>query len=227
MKKVVFCFFLVFCFKGVVFSQVSNDAGLWATFNLEKKINKKFTFFLTEEYRRRENFTRLNLFYTDIGLAYKPFDILKVSLAYRLIEKYEQDNSFSYRHRIMLDITLKKKFSQLVVSFRERLQVENRNIYTSDKGRYPEWYSRNKLKLAYDFNKPITPYIAAEMRYQIVNPRSVEGNYQWSRGRYFIGLDYKRNDRHAFGLYYMIQEEFDISAPQNLYIVGIEYSLSL
>ena len=85
----------------------------------------------------------------------------------------------------------------------------------------------NKFEIKYDIHKPITPYIAFEIRYQIRNPRLVEADYGFHRNRYFVGLDYKRNDKHSFGLYYMIQQEYFVSAPQNLYIVGLEYGLSL
>ncbi len=227
MRKLTLSLIVSLFFAATAFSQVTNDAGLWCTFSIEKKINKKFSYFFVEEFRQRENFTRINLFYTQPGITYKPFDFLKVSLAYRLIQKYEPDNTFSYRHRLMLDITAKKKFGKLGVSFRERIQAENRNIYSSAKGRYPEWFSRNKFKFEYDIDKPITPYVGVEFRYQFVNPRATESDMQWSRNRYFFGLDYKRNDRHSFGIYYLIQQEYAISSPQDLYIIGIEYGISL
>ncbi len=208
-------------------AQTTKDAGLWTTINIEKKINKKFGIFLTEEYRVRENFTRTNLFYTDLGGYIKPFSFLKVSLAYRSIEKFQIDNSISFRHRAMLDISLKKKFGSFDLSYRQRIQSEVRNVYSSDIGSIPEWYSRNKFAVKYDLDKPITPYLAVEFRYQINNPRSVESNKQWHRNRYFAGINYKRNDKNSFGLYYMIQQEFNVSAPQDLYIIGLEYSLSL
>ncbi|OFY82264.1 MAG: hypothetical protein A3F72_09535 [Bacteroidetes bacterium RIFCSPLOWO2_12_FULL_35_15] len=227
MNKYVLSFIITILFSVDVFSQATNDAGLWATFNIEKKLNKKFGVFITEEYRRKENFTRTNLFYTDLGVFVKPLDFLKVSLAYRPIEKYMEDNTFSYRHRLMLDISVKKKFGKLTASFRERIQAEVRNVYSSEIGNIPEWYSRNKFELKYDLDKPVTPYIATEFRYQINNPRAVESNKLWHRGRFALGLDYKYNNRNTVGLYYLIQQEFNVSAPQNLYIVGIEYSLSL
>lgn len=208
------------------FAQTTNDAGLWCTFNVDKKLNEKFTVFLTEEYRMRENFTRINLFYTDLGLTYKPADFLKISFAYRCIEKFQIDQPISFRHRGMLDITLKKKIAKFGISYRQRIQAEVRDVYSSEIGNIPEWYSRNKFEIKYDLNKPVSPYIAIELRYQINNPRAVESNKVWSRSRYFVGLDYKRNDKHSFGLYYMIQQEYNVSAPQNLYIIGLEYSLS-
>lgn len=183
--------------------------------------------FLTEEYRVRENFTQTNLFYTELGAEVRPFNFLKVSLAYRMIEKYLEDKTFSYRHRLMLNITLKQKFGNFVLSYRQRLQSEVRNVYSSDIGSIPEWYSRNKLELKYDLDKPLVPYIATEFRYQINNPRAVQVNNLWHRGRYIAGLNYKKSDKHTFGLYYLLQREFNVSRPQNLYILGLEYSLSL
>lgn len=227
MKKFTLLFFIFSGFYLSSVAQTTNDAGLWATFNIDKKLNKKFGVFVTEEYRARENFTRNNLFYTDLGVYVKPFDFLKVSFAYRCIEKFQLDNSVSFRHRGMLDISVKKKFGAFGVSYRQRIQAEVRNVYSSDIGAIPEWYSRNKFEIKYDLNKPITPYVAAEFRYQINNPRSVESNKTWHRDRYFVGLDYKRNDKSTFGLYYLIQREYNVSAPQNLYIIGIEYGLTL
>jgi hypothetical protein len=220
-------FLIALLFSLTGFSQTTEDAGLWATFNVDKKLNDKFSVFLTEECRLRENFSMINLFYTDLGVEVRPAKILKVSLAYRLIEKQLFDETYSFRHRMMLDITLKKKFGNFPISFRHRLQSEFRDIYSSETGTDPEWYSRSKLTVKYDFEKKITPYIAVEMRYQIRNPRAIDSDKTWHRGRYSAGLDYKVNDKHTFGLYYLIQKEFNVSAPQNLYIVGIEYSLSL
>ena len=227
MNKIFFSFLLFVFTTSALFSQETKDAGLWATFSIEKKLNKKFSFVFVEEYRARENFSRTNLFYSQPGIAYKPYDFLKITLSYRSIEKSLKDNSISFRHRLMLDISVKKKFGKLGLSFRERIQAENRNVLSSANGRVPEWYSRNKFELKYDIDKPITPYVAIELRYQINNPRALESNKMWSRNRYTLGLDYKRNDRNSFGLYYLIQQEYNVSAPQDLFIVGIEYALSL
>lgn len=209
------------------FAQSTNDAGLWTTINIQKELKKNVSVFLTEECRLKENFTRLNLFYTDLGVAIRPIKFLKVSLAYRMIDKFLIDNTFSYRHRLMLDITIKEKFGQFALSYRHRLQSEIRNVYSSDNGTLPEWYSRNKFELKYDLDKPVTPYIAAEFRYQISDPRNVESDKTLHRNRYIVGLDYKINDRNAFGLYYLIQNEYNVSVPENIYIVGLEYTMTL
>lgn len=227
MKKNSVVLLMIFPLTTGLFSQTSNDAGLWCTLNVTKKINKKIGAFITEDYRLKENFTRQNLFYTDLGLYVKPYSFLKISVSYRTIEKFLENNLISFRHRGTVDITLKHNVGWFGLSYRQRVQSEFRNINSSPLGRIPEWFARSKFGIKYDLNKPITPYIAAEFRYQLVNPRSSEVNGLWHRNRYIAGLDYKRNDRYSFGLFYMIQKEFNISAPQNLYILGLEFNISL
>jgi len=202
------------------------DAGSWNTFNVDYKLNKKLSAVFTEELRFKENFTRLNLFYTNLGLEYKLSNMLKVAIIYRFVEKYQDDNSFSFRHRIMFDLTLKKKFDKIGFSYRQRVQAEKRDIYSSDIGYLPEWYSRNKFTLKYDTDKRYTPYASVELQYQFRNPREWESDNTLHRSRYSIGVDYKINKKSTFGLYYLIQRKFNVVNPQYLYVVGLEYSVS-
>jgi hypothetical protein len=208
-------------------SQVIKDAGLWTTLNLEKKFNKKVSFFLTEEFRMRENITRLNLFYTDLGFSYKPKDFLKLSLSYRNIQKYSIDNTFSFRHRFTLDIVLKTKLDKIGLSYRHRIQTEYRDIQTSENGMLPEWFSRSRFEAKYDLGTKLIPYLSVELRYQIKAPRQVESDGTWHRIRYAGGINYEIDKRNTFGAYYLIQNEFNVSSPQYQYIIGLEYSITL
>jgi hypothetical protein len=227
MKKIIssFCFWFLFISNSN--SQTINDAGLWTTFNIQKDFKKNISVFLTEEFRLKSNFTRLNLFYTDIGVTVRPVKFLKISFAYRMIDKFLIDNSFSYRHRLMLDLALRKKMNVWVISYRHRLQSEIKNIYSSRNGSLLEWYSRHNFKLKCDLNSPIKPYVSAEYRYQIKDSRKAESNNLFHRQRYILGLDYKLNNRNTLGLYYLIQNEFNVLTPQNIYIIGLEYSITL
>jgi hypothetical protein len=205
-------------------AQVYPDAGLWTTTNLEWGINSRYTFILTEEIRLKENFTQLNLLYTNVGIEYKIFKFLKTSISYRSIQKAMLDQTFSYRHRIQWDINAKKKLGSFELSYRHRLQSEVRDLNSSDDGYLPEWYSRSKFQLKYNVSKVFGPYFAIELRYQIKDPRKPESDNLWHRVRYQSGVDYKVNSHNYVGLYYLIQKEFNIKEPQDLYIVGLEYT---
>lgn len=213
--------------KNSSIAQVAPDAGLWTTATLEYGLNSKFTFILTEEMRLKENFKRLNLFYTNIGVEYKINSNFKTSLTYRPTQKFMPDNHFSYRHRLQWDIGLKTSPGNFELSYRHRLQTEVKNFYSSDKGNIPEWYLRNKFQVKYNITKRSAPYFSVELRYQIFDPRSPESDLFWHRIRYQGGIDFKLNSKNTFGFYYLLQREFDIIDPESIYIIGLEYTIKL
>lgn len=230
MKKTIYILFLFWYFtipSSKIIAQIYSDAGMWNTFSLEKELSNKFSISADEEFRLKENFTMLNLFYTNLGLNYKPIKGVKLALTYRLIEKWKYEYQyFSFRNRLMFDLSYKYKFYGWSISYRSRIQSEVRDINTSDIGKIPEWYWRNKIDIKRQIRQYI-PYIGTEFRYQLSDPRSPTTNFAWHRVRMYAGIDYEINKRNTFGLYYLIQREFDVVEPEYLYIVGLQYSITL
>lgn len=219
---------LTFCMVSVhVFSQAVKDAGLWLGVNVEKKLSKRLELSFTEQYRLNENLTQTNLFFTDIGIAVKPFGFMKVAVSYRAIQKYQLDETYSFRHRLMMDITFRKKIGRWIPSFRQRIQTQVRNVYSSETGKLPEWAVRERFELKYDLDRPFTPYASVEWRFQLKDPRNMDLNGTWNRVRYTVGANYKINENNSVSLYYIIQCGFNIPEPQNVYITGLSYTLSL
>jgi len=221
------CFCTLYFASNAQFSPTYSDAGMWNTFSLDYAINKKISILFAEELRIRENYSRLNLFYTNIGIEYSLNKYIKTSLVYRPIQKFVDDNTFSNRHRLMWDASFKYKIKKISLSYRHRLQVEAKNIQSSELGHVPEWYSRNKVEIGYQATKKINPYLAIEMRFQLADPRLITAYHQWDRIRYQLGIDYKLNNFSKMGAYYLIQRLFNVTSNENLYITGIEYSMSL
>jgi hypothetical protein len=90
-------------------AQRSNDAGMWNTFTIQHPFTKKVSLVIDQEFRLRENYQRINLFYTNIGIDYKYSKYLKISPTYRSDTKKLLDGTYSFRHRLMLDVTGKKE----------------------------------------------------------------------------------------------------------------------
>lgn len=202
---------------------------MWNTFSLQKSINKKIYVALDQELRLDENYSHLNLFYTNLGAGYKFTKNFKAEVTYRFIQKYQPDGFFSLRHRIMIDLLHKKKFSKVIVINRLRYQTEIKDYLTSELGKYPEQYFRYKIELKLDLDKKITPFISSEIRYQldVQNGSRSEYNGEVHRIRNAAGFDYKINGSNTFSIYYLIQNEFYISSPENNYILGLQYSINL
>jgi hypothetical protein len=211
------------------YAQQNNDAGMWATLTLQHNFTKKINLVVDQEFRLKENYQRINLFYTNIGIDYKLNKFIKISPTYRAIQKKRLDGTYSFRHRLMLDVTLKKKLQKFTLSERVRYQIEVQDLYTSKKGKLAEQFLRFKTDLKYAVNENLTPYVSCELRYQIKSPRGDGPQFdkEFHRIRNVLGIEYQINKKNSINLYYLIQSEFNISTPESIYILGIAYSLTI
>lgn len=228
-NKILYFFSAFVLYFSSSLAQQSKDAGMWATFSVQHPLSKKINLVIDQECRLKENYQRINLFYTNLGIDYKLNKSIKISPTYRTIQKQRLDGSFSYRHRLMLDVTLKKKLKKFTLSERVRYQIEVQDLYTSRKGKLAEQFLRFKTDLKYSLNDRITPYISCELRYQIRSPRGdgPEYDHDFHRVRNVLGIEYQLNKKNSVNLYYLIQSEFNISTPESIYILGIAYSLTI
>ncbi len=197
---------------------------MWNTLNLKHKLNKKFSVLLTEELRLKENYSQMNLTYTDLGLEYNPLGFMKTSIVYRSIQKFNYDEPVSLRNRLMWDVSLKLKHNRFSFQYRHRLQCEVKNYSTSINGHLREWFSRSKFLVKYEYSKRISPYVSTELRYQINDPRNAEYDHGIHRSRYQLGIDYKIKSKQEIGIYYLFQHEYYINNIAELYVFGVEYS---
>jgi hypothetical protein len=108
-------------------------------------------------------------------------------------------------------------------------QQQYQDLYSSDLGRYPENYLRNKLTLKYSFQKypfyRFEPYLASELYYHMDN-NNIYGP-QFDRLRYFSGVFYSFNKSNKLELYYLIEKNFNINNPPTNYVIGIGYEIEL
>lgn len=225
----IICLCLLLNINLICSAQQSKDAGLWTTFTIQHPFTKKLSLVIDQEFRLRENYQRINLFYTNFGVDYKFNKSIKISPTYRTIQKKRLDGSYSYRHRLMLDVNLKKKLKKFTLAERVRYQIEVQDFYTSRKGKLAEQFLRFKTDLKYSLSDRITPYFSCELRYQIRSPRGDGPLYDdaFHRIRNVLGFEYQINKKNSVNLYYLIQSEFDISTPESIYILGIAYSLTI
>ena len=210
-------------------AQQNNDAGMWATLSIQHPLSKKINFVIDQELRLKENYQRINLFYTNVGIDYKLNKFIKISPTYRAIQKKRLEGTYSYRHRLMLDVTVKKKLKKFTLSERVRYQAEVQDFNTSKKGKLTEQFLRFKTDLKFTSTEKITPYVSCELRYQIHAPRGDGPRYDNSfhRIRNVLGIEYELNKKNSVNVYYLYQTEFNISTPESIYILGIAYTLTL
>lgn len=203
------------------FSQVS-DAGLWIGVNLEKKITPELTLCLEDELRLNENVTEAGTHYTEIGAEYRLVKGLSAGLFYRFTQKRRVDDSYSRRHRFFTELSYRKRADKFTVVLRERLQMQYKDVYSSETGKVPEYYWRSKLSLRYKLIKRLQLYTFGEVFYQLSNP---EGN-EIDNYRVAAGLTYSLKEYGSVSLFYLVDREINVNDPVTGYITGIEYNFS-
>jgi len=231
LKKIPFIF-LTFLFAANInlYAQalISNDAGIWNTFTIQHDLNKKNTISIDQELRFKENYSQVNLFYTQLSVAYKITKSWKIEPSFRHIDKVKNDGTLSFRNRFSVDLTYKKKIKKFSFSQRGRYQMEYRDIFTSKQKWLNEKYFRLRTLLEYTGNERFQPYYSCEFRYQIDVPGSdVQFNGNWHRIRNVLGVNIEINKKQTLNIYYLVQNEFNISPPENSYITGLQYSIKL
>ena len=225
MKRYLLLFsFFILAFPS--FSQ-TEDLGSWLTFSFNKGIVKNLEFNFDQELRLKDNISNINLLYTTLGATYTVAKFFKIAGVYRFIDKQKGDGSYGYRNRFYTDFIFKVKPGKWSLGYRARFQGEwRKGGYNSNLGNMPEVYLRNLFKIGYKLNDRWNPYVATELRWQLQNPRLPWAN-GFNRTRFYAGTDYKINKKMSAGTYLLMQKEWNVNDPQTLYIIGLEFGISI
>lgn len=222
-KFIYFILFILFM-QTKSFSQNVKDFGIWTKVGLEYKLNDKFNLSFSEGLRTKENTTRLNSLYSELGLEYKVVKGIKTRIAYRSMQRLGKENYFSYRHRFAWDVNYKYSNGRFTFGYRHRIQTGVKKYYSSKLGKIPAWNYRHRLQVKYEYNKRVEPFASAEVNIQLYDARQMMFNNSANRLRYQIGTDVNFNSRSSISIYYMIQDEFNTEKEVDQYILGFEYS---
>jgi hypothetical protein len=214
---------LILVFPGFIACSQNNDAGLWLSFNLDKKITPALSLEFSEEVRMYENITEIGTIFSDIGVACKLGNRFRISAHYRFINKKRLNDTYDNRNRYYFDFTYREKITPLILLFRIRFQSQYTELFSSPEGTRPDYYSRAKLTLKLDVVKRIIPYLYVESFYKLGNPEGI----LFDGIRYCAGIEYSFNRLHMVDLFYMIQREYNVENPETDFIVGIGYYFTI
>ncbi len=220
MNKFLISYFL-FLISYYSFSQW-NDAGLWTSASVEKKITQTLSANFSEAFRFNENISELGSFFSEFGIEKKISKNLRASINYRFSSKRGIDDIYSQRYRYFVDLNFRKKISKIVVNYRARIQSQIKNNFSRENISNPENHWRNKISLRYNLEKKYQPFISGEWWYPLNNPKQK----YFDNLRCAAGLQYEINKMSSVELYYMIQKELHKNNPETDFILGIGYNFS-
>lgn len=209
---------LVFC-EVAAFAQVQ-DAGLWLSAAIEKRVSRSVSFCFTEEVRLDENMSEVGTIFSDIGVEYRFLKRFSVAGYYRFTLKRRLDDTYEPRNRHYIDIGYREKFNPVKLTLRLRFQSQYPYFFADHAVRDPEYDTRVRLKLALDLNRRYEPYLSAESFFGMSNNEGVCLDAM----RYCADVEYNFNRMHKIDLHYMIQQEYQVKNPETDFILGLSYS---
>jgi len=212
---------LIIVFASELKAQVE-DAGLWAGIAIEKKINPALSVQLTEEIRLKENMSQSGVILSEIGATYKLNSHWTIATAYRYSNQRQLDLSYNHRHRYQIDLKYRYKYKLYIFDLRTRYQSQYESIFSSEDGKIPKNYWRERLSIKFDFETKIRPLVFAESFVQI----NAYDSYLLTQYRLGLGFEYKINRQHQIDLSWFKQQEINVNKPQTDYIWAVGYQFS-
>ncbi|MFM9943932.1 MAG: DUF2490 domain-containing protein [Bacteroidia bacterium] len=216
--------FILPCKQLLAQADYIDDAALWIGFNLEKKINDKIYLHLSQQNRITENISTYGRGNIDVGVTYRFTKNIRLMGDYVYLKRPNPDNSFTNEHRLYAALILKKEIGRWDFAYRNMLQMRMKNIYSSEDGKVPQYYERNKLTVKYELNKFIRPYISGELFYPFYQGKSKGLN----KVRTAAGLDYKITKHTSAEFYFLYQQQLNAFNTTNrdfVYGLGLSHEL--
>jgi hypothetical protein len=201
-------------------SQV-NDAQLWLSANLEKKVTPVFSVLFTEEVRLDENITEVGTTYSDIGITYRFLKKFKAGASYRFTSKRRLDDTYAKFNSWYVEGYYREKFKPVSLIFRARYQSRYAEAFSSEKAAIPRNHFRTKLTVKYDLHRKFEPYVYAETFFRLGTPMQ-----SFDQLRLCAGIEYSFNRMHMVDVHYLFCREYNAVNPETDYIVGLSYYLT-
>lgn len=195
----------------------NDDAALWLSFKLEKKIGNGLSVYFKHQSRINENFSAYGLSYADLGASFKINKLIKLYGGAVLSRKDPFYELYENRQRYYFSINLKQSIKNFEVSFRNQTQMQVKQ----QRGQEIEVYNRNKIGLDYELNKRLSFNIAQELYMPLNDP---EGLFI-DRSRSIIGAAYKLRKGHSLEPYFLYQFRMVNSSDRD-FVYGINYSIN-
>jgi hypothetical protein len=201
-----------------------NDARLWLSGNIKKSIGTNTSLHFSQGLRLIENYTRVGTVLSDFGIKYRIGEKWRVSAHYRFSKRRNNVEYFRTAHRLYFDLAYKQKLGgKFDFTFRGRYQTQYTDYNRSEKGHTPKNHIRFKTTMEIDLDKRYTPYIAAEVFYQLNNSRFQN---KFDNSRYTAGVFYDINKKNQVDVHYMIIRGLNTKNPGRYYVLSLNYFYS-
>lgn len=195
-------------------SEVNKDAAAWFELNVEKKLTSNFDLGLNQQLRLNYNFSEVGRNATEIYLARKISENVKITGGYVLLNNRNLDESFTLSHRLFVSTSYDINWNLLNIQYRIRYQ---QNFL--DLGELSGESIRNRFQIRYTLNKRWKPFASYEIFYRI-RPNAPNG---FNSERFVLGCAYKVSKQFSIESYYLWRNELNATNETDRdYVVGLK-----
>jgi len=193
--------------------ELAFDKGLGSRFELEGELEQRFN----------QNSLRYNQSMVTLSLDYQLFDFLRISGGFRTLLDSDRERQLSLRYRLHSDVRAEKKMGAFEIDLRTRLQygVEDVGEYANLEQNDLVW--RNRLRLSQHIFGTRWDWFLSLESWHLLSPSPLPSFYQM---RYAAGFMFRPGFRSRFSIRYMLDDEFQRSAPDQDHILVLGYHYS-
>ncbi|MGC9341353.1 MAG: DUF2490 domain-containing protein, partial [Bacteroidales bacterium] len=188
MRKSFIIFIGILVSGSYLYSQ-DKDFGLWTGFQIEKDLGKRIEVDLEFANRLEDNLNQRDETFADADISYRIAD-WATGFGYRFTNNYDAERDYRLSHRYHWQVRYRPDWDRFSFDYRVRFQSQYFDIKTSEDGRIPENYIRNRLKVSYNIKKSdFEPAVSYEYFFHL----NQMGPDRFERRRLTLSLEYEIN----------------------------------
>jgi len=204
----------------VAFPQ-KDDFGIWYSISAEHKLSKKLEVDLAASIRTFNNASKIEEAFIEGGISYNLNKIITLSGTYRLTDNIENNNSYYFRHKSLLDFKGNLPIGNFSLTCRLRFQTGVKTYIEDEGDKHPEYTGRIKLKALYKTPSfPVNPYLYAESFCPMFSDKS--GTIE--KNRFAAGIEYSIAKRHSVEVEYIFQRDY-VPHLSDIKVISINYKI--
>ncbi len=216
--KIILLFGLLFCFSNIK-AQIS-DFQTWSTISLVKEFDFDLKLSLSEEFRLYENSTKIDEYFTELGIEYKLNKYFAFGGGYRYITNYTKKGNIKTENRFDAKVVFDFSIDRFSFDYRLKYQTDNENSTNDNVTKPFEHTLRNQLKISYNIKGiKLEPYILSDLYYSI----NLDDISEFSKLKNSLGLEYELSKKNSFDLFLMTERELNITDFERNLILGLGY----
>jgi len=213
--------FLLFLSIPVVMTAQDKDFGIWYGISAEHKLTKKLEIDLLTNVRTFRNASKLDEAFIEGGITYSMYKHISIAGSYRLTKSIENNDSYYFRHKYMLDLKGNIPAGNFNFSGYLRFQTAVKTYIKDENDKFPSYTGKIKLKAIYKTPTfPLNPYIYIETFCPMFSAKS--GTIE--KNRFSAGVELSITRHNSAEVEYIFQRDYQPHIS-DINIISINYKL--